>query len=140
MNYILLNICQQLLNLTSVLTKLFVKCFSTIFKNTAHAFYKKTSMQSGRKCLLRRKRPTKTKPRFYESGIPVSWDNLFSNKQIWFFNRILLEDEISLNRGPHFARIIILQVDFKIQHWSSNLWTQRIYTFHSVFLSFKFDP
>ena len=45
-------------------------------------FIKKRPCKAGENAYVRRKRPTKTKPRFYESGIPVSSDNLFSNKQI----------------------------------------------------------
>ena len=36
MNYFLLNICQQLINVTSVFITLFFKCFSAIFKNITH--------------------------------------------------------------------------------------------------------
>ena len=32
-----------------------------------------------------KKRPTKARSRFYERGIPVRWDHLFSYKQILIF-------------------------------------------------------
>ena len=67
-------------------------------------------MQSQTKFLHGKKRPTKERSRFSKSGIPVTWENSFSYKQILiFFNRILSQGEISLNRGPHFAGMFFLQ-------------------------------
>ena len=67
-------------------------------------------MQSETKFLHGKKRPTKERSRFSKSGIPVTRENLFSYKQILIlFNRILLQGEISLNRGPHFARMFFPQ-------------------------------
>ena len=76
----------QLTNLTFAFTTLFAKCFSAFFKNIAHALYEqKRSCKAGWNVYMGKKRPTKVRSRFYESGIPVRWENLFSHKQILIF-------------------------------------------------------
>ena len=74
--------------MTSAFITLFVESFSAIFKNITYALCKqKRPCKVGRNVPMGKKRPTKAKSRFYESGSPV---NLFSYKQIFIFNRILL--------------------------------------------------
>ena len=76
----------QIINLTFVFTTLFAKCFSAFFKNIAHPLYEqKRSCKAGWNVYMGKKRPTKARSRFYESGIPVRWENLFSHKQILIF-------------------------------------------------------
>ena len=62
-----------------------------------------------------KKRPTKARFRFYESGRDLdSWENLFSCKQILaieFFNRVILYDEILFKCSPHFAGMYFLHVN-----------------------------
>ena len=54
-------------------------CFTAIFENITHALYKrKRPCKAWRNVYMGKKRPTKARSRFYESGIPVRWENLFS--------------------------------------------------------------
>ena len=76
----------QLINLNSVSIKLFVEYFSGFFKDITHALYKqKCPCKAGWNVYMGKKRPTKVRPRFYERGIPIRWENLFSYKQILIF-------------------------------------------------------
>ena len=76
----------QPINLISVFTTLFAECFSAIFKNITRALYReKRPSRVGRDVYMGKKLPTKVRSRFYESGIPVRCDNLFSYKQILIF-------------------------------------------------------
>ena len=85
MNYFLLNIGQQLINLT-FFYYYFFKCLSIIFKNITHALYKqRRPYKAGGNVYMGEKRPTKAISRFYERGKPVSRVNLFSYKQILIF-------------------------------------------------------
>ena len=87
MDYLLLNVCQQLINLISVFITLFFKCFTAIFKKIKHALYKqKRPCKAGRNVYKGKERPAKARFWFYKRGIPVSWKNLSSYKQILFFS------------------------------------------------------
>ena len=55
--------------------------------------------------------PPKRDPAFKKVGLLFRWGNLFSHKQIWFFNRLLLIGEISLNRGPYFSKMFFLHIN-----------------------------
>ena len=77
------------IHLTSVFITRFNKCFSAVFKNinlnmlfvNKHAPAKRVEM-----FFMVKKRPTKARFRFYESGRDLdSWENLFSCKQILAF-------------------------------------------------------
>ena len=79
-------ILNQVVNLTSFFISLFVEYFFAFFKNITHALYKqKRPCKAGWNVYMGKKRPTKARSRFYESGIPVRWENLFSYKQILIF-------------------------------------------------------
>ena len=78
MNYFLLNIGQQLINLTPAL----LRFSSNIFVQSLI----KTSLKSCTKVYMgKQQRPTKARSPFYEEGIPVGWEYLFSYKQIFIF-------------------------------------------------------
>ena len=78
----------------------FLLCFSVNaflhFLKISHMHFisKNVPAGSGMKRLYGKKRPTKSRFRFYESGISVMWENLFSYLfsyyRFWLFNRILL--------------------------------------------------
>ena len=76
---------------TSSLIRLsFLLCFSfNAFLHSLkilHMLYKqKRPCKAGWNVYMGKKRPTKARSRFYESGIPVRWENLFSYKQILIF-------------------------------------------------------
>ena len=52
--------------------------------------YSKAPLLSATKSSYGKKNPTEGRSRFYESAIPVRWDNLFSYKQVLVFNGIIL--------------------------------------------------
>ena len=86
MNWFLLYIGQQLINLTSVFITIFVKYFSAIFKNITQALYKqKRHWKVKRNVYLVKKSPTKMGSGIYERENPVTWGNLFSYKEILIF-------------------------------------------------------
>ena len=71
-----------LVNLPSIFITLFVKCFSPICKKNTHA---QISLQSEMNCLYGKKCPTKARSWFYEIGIPLRCESLFSYTQILIF-------------------------------------------------------
>ena len=108
MNYFLLNIGQQLINLTDVLITLFVECFPAIFKNITHALYKKNfPAKRDELFILEKNVPPKRNLGFMKVGSLVGGRINFHINRFRFFNRILLLGKILLKRGPRFTGIIL---------------------------------
>ena len=86
MNYFLLNIGQQLNNFTAVLITVFVECFLQFLKILhMHFINKNVPAKRGERFIWEKKRPAKARSQFYESGIPVTQENLFSYREILIF-------------------------------------------------------
>ena len=76
------------IHLTSVFITLFAKCFSAVVKNiNLNMFFvnKHVPAKWVEMVIWEKKRSTKARSRFYESGIPGRWENLFSCKEILTF-------------------------------------------------------
>ena len=91
MNYYLLNIDQQLINLTLFLLRFLSNGFLqylkiALYELCNYALYKqRRPYKAGGNVYMGEKRPTKARSRFYERGKPVSRVSLFSYKQILIF-------------------------------------------------------
>ena len=86
LNCFLLNIGQQLNNLTSVFITLFVECLFEALK-ILHMYFINNKRPSKVELIVYKgkKHPIKARSRFYEGGIPVRWENLFSYQQVLIF-------------------------------------------------------
>ena len=89
---------------------LFIERFSAIFKISDMQFILKNVLAKRDEAFIWEKTSHHSEIPFYEREIPVRWDNLFLSKQILIFNGILLQDEILLNRCPHFAGMFFLNI------------------------------
>ena len=102
----------KLINLTSVSSRLFCKCFSAIFKNTIHALYKqKYPYKAAWNVYMAKNAPPKRDHGFMTVGSLLGGRIYFHVDRFWFFNRILLLGEISLNRGPHIDGMFFLHIN-----------------------------
>ena len=98
----------QLINLLSVSITLFVECFSTIFINITYVLCK---WKAGWNVYMGKNVPPLRDPGFMNVRSLLSGRIYFHINRFWFFNRILLYREISLNRGSHFAGMFFLHIN-----------------------------
>ena len=68
--------------------------------------------------------PPKRDPSFMKVGSLLDGTIYFDINRFWFFNKILLEGEISLNRGPHFAGMFFLYINISKRNNPYNLKTE----------------
>ena len=102
----------QLINLLSVSITLFVECFSTIFINITYVLCKwKCPCKAGWNVYMGKNVPPLRDPGFMNVRSLLSGRIYFHINRFWFFNRILLYREISLNRGSHFAGMFFLHIN-----------------------------
>lgn len=67
-------------------------------------------MQSGKKCLYQTNVPLKRDPGFIKVGSLLGGITYSHTNRFQFFNRILLQGDISLNGGRHFVGMFFLHI------------------------------